>query len=117
MPTVTELLWLGTVTGNDTLDAPAGRNTVAGTEASLLSLLDTGMVTPPAGAAVVAVIVAVAVPAPAITAGDRVTVDTSNAGGGVGTTVRVALLLTPAEVAVMVTSVEALTAVVEIGND
>ena len=73
------------------------------------------MVTP-AGAAVVAVIVAVAVPVAMIRRGDTVIVSRSNGGGGVGMTVSVAVFVMAPAVAAMVTDVGLVTGDVVIAN-
>jgi hypothetical protein len=90
--------------------------TVAGTVASLVSLLDNLTVAPPAGAAVLAVTVPVDVPAPATVVGETVTVRRANGAAGGGETVSVVDTVTPPAVAEIVTSVGVETGEMEIGK-
>lgn len=81
------------VTLNVALVAPCATVTLAGTAAAPL-LLDSATVAPPAGAALVSVTVPVDEVPPVTLVGLSVNTD-SDAGGGTGVTVIVAVLVTP----------------------
>jgi hypothetical protein len=95
------------VTPNVTLVAPSGTVTCAGTDAAAVLLLASATDAPPDGAAEVSVTVAVEVVPPATVVGLRAS-EANEAPVAKGLTVSVALLVTPAPDAVIVTTVEAL---------
>ncbi len=112
MVTLVEALTALVVTVNPALVAPAGTVTPAGTVATAVLLLDSVTASPPLGAAADSNTVACEVPPPVRVAGFSTSEVTDGPAEPGGTTVRTAVLLTPAPVAVIVTFVVVLTTVV-----